>query len=145
VVLIWRHQFSKDLRMDRRYSVEVSVKIDLQPAKNQMIAIAKSSINPVVFGDIPENHGKGYSFKRTVLGHASEIDPSNEKYFVLSVAKMSLKPEVIDGYAISEASSSSITSNRPLIIDPLQNSPPVSASSKDHQAQESPMLVLLLL
>ncbi|KAL1969978.1 hypothetical protein VTN77DRAFT_6383 [Rasamsonia byssochlamydoides] len=76
------------------HNIVVSVKPNLSPVEEQIKALNSASAPDLVFGDKPGNHVQGFSLMRTVLAHASEVDPANiREHFVLDICRMTTMPE----------------------------------------------------
>jgi ATP-dependent RNA/DNA helicase IGHMBP2 len=75
---------------------KIKIKPNLHPVEQQIEAIQKASQEDLVYGDKQSNKGKGFSLRKTVLAHGSELDPSHSDFFTLSVTDLSpLSAEVI--------------------------------------------------
>ncbi|KUL83526.1 hypothetical protein ZTR_10541 [Talaromyces verruculosus] len=71
------------------FQIKIGIMPNLSPIDNQIKAIQQSSMPNLVFGDKPQNNGKGFSLLKTVLAHGFEVDPKHPDYFALDVATMS--------------------------------------------------------
>jgi hypothetical protein len=71
--------------------VLASIEPNLMPIENQIQALEEAG-NVLVHGDQPEH---GYSLRRTILAHGTELDPKSEHFFELDIYKMSSIPEAL--------------------------------------------------
>ncbi|CAG8226330.1 unnamed protein product [Penicillium salamii] len=81
---------SFDSSMDGQMrKIKATVTVNLKSTTLQIDALALAG-RIVTFGDSDKTEGHGYSLKRTILAHGSELSPESKHYFELDVREVSV-------------------------------------------------------
>ncbi|GAA85870.1 hypothetical protein AKAW_03984 [Aspergillus luchuensis IFO 4308] len=75
--------------------IVTSAEANTMPIDAQIEALGEASKSALVFGDRSGNQGRGFSLRRTLLAHGTELEEGNQGYFTLDVHQMSpVRPDV---------------------------------------------------
>ncbi|GAB1193628.1 hypothetical protein APSETT444_002849 [Aspergillus pseudonomiae] len=83
-----------EVKPNVNFQIVTAVQPNTMPIDEQLNALNEVT-NVTVYGDSPQGAGQGFSLRRTVLGHGSELNPQNPHYFVLDFKSVSpLEPHL---------------------------------------------------
>lgn len=87
--MLVKNLFIPDLNLSEQYEILTSVRSNLMPADNQIVALERAGQDRV-YGDQPQSHKKGSSLHQTILAYAAKLDPNNEdQFFQPDICEMS--------------------------------------------------------
>ncbi|RDH36405.1 P-loop containing nucleoside triphosphate hydrolase protein [Aspergillus welwitschiae] len=78
--------------LGERFPIVTSAVANTMPIDAQIEALGEASKLALVFGDRSGNEGQGFSLRRTLLAHGTELEQGNQGYFTLDVRQMSPVP-----------------------------------------------------